>query len=184
MNDVLILASASPRRRELLELLGIEFEVRPTGVEEVREGDPATVVRTNALLKARAVAGLAPVLGADTDVAVDGRLLGKAESEAEARSHLGRLAGREHEVLGGVALVDGARELAEVVRTTVRFRPLADSEIDRYVASEEWRDRAGAYAVQGLGSALVERIEGDLSNVIGLPIPTVCRMIAELQNRK
>lgn len=169
----------------MLELLGVEFEVRPAGIEETRDGVPEATVRENALRKAWAVAGPGEiVLGADTDVAVDGRLLGKAASEAEARSHLATLAGREHEVLGGVALIDGDRELVEVVRTTVRFRPLGDSAVDRYVASGEWRDRAGAYAVQGLGSGLVERVEGDLSNVIGLPIPTVCRMIADLQERK
>jgi len=124
------------------------------------------------------------VLGADTDVALDGRLLGKADDEAGARERLEALSGRTHEVLGGVAIVRSDAEWREVVGTLVRFRELSAVEIDVYVASGEWRDRAGAYAVQGLGAALVAGVEGDLSNVIGLPIPTVCRMIASLQERK
>ena len=183
----MILASASPRRRELLGLLGLEFEVVPSDVEEIAAGAPAEVVVENALRKARAVAasaGGALVLGADTDVAVDGRLLGKAGGPDEARSHLRTLSGRDHEVLGGVALVWGEEEATEVVSTTVTFRELTDDEVDAYVASGEWEDRAGAYAVQGLGASLVERVDGDLSNVIGLPIPTLSRMIASLQNRE
>jgi septum formation protein len=183
----LILASASPRRRELLGLLGLDFEVVPSAAEELTDGEPADVVVENALRKARAVAagaGETLVLGADTDVAIDGRLLGKAGSADEARARLRTLAGRSHEVLGGVAVVRGDDELTEVVRTTVAFRELSEAEVDAYVASGEWEDRAGAYAVQGLGASLVERVDGDLSNVIGLPIPTVCRMIASLQDRK
>ena len=184
---MLILASASPRRRELLGLLGIEFEVVPSEAEEITEGPPAEVVVENALRKARAVAagaGESLVLGVDTDVAVGGRLLGKAGDPDEARSHLRTLSGRDHEVLGGVALVRSGEEATEVVSTTVTFRELTDDEVDAYVASGEWGDRAGAYAVQGLGAFLVERVEGDLSNVIGLPIPTLSRMIASLQNRE
>lgn len=124
------------------------------------------------------------MLGADTDVALDGRLLGKAEEEGGARERLETLSGRTHAVLGGVALVRGAGEWCEIVETQVRFRELSPAEIEVYVASGEWRDRAGAYAVQGLGASLVAGVEGDLSNVIGLPIPTVCRMIANLQERK
>jgi septum formation protein len=141
----------------------------------------------NALRKARAVAagaGDALVIGADTEVAIDGRLLGKAAGPGEAVSHLRALAGRTHEVLGGVALIAGGEEATELVRTSVSFRPLEDVEIDAYVASGEWEDRAGAYAVQGMGASLVEAVDGDLSNVIGLPIPTLSRMIASLQNRK
>lgn len=146
------------------------------------------MVVENALRKARAAAAQVEdgrlVLGADTDVALDGRLLGKADDEAGARERLEVLSGRTHEVLGGVALVRGEREWCEVVGTLVRFRELSPAEIGVYVASGEWRDRAGAYAVQGLGAALVVSVDGDLSNVIGLPIPTVCRMIASLQDRK
>jgi len=183
----LILASASPRRRELLGLLGLDFEVVPSDAEELTEGEPAEVVVENALRKARAVAASVPdalVLGADTDVAIDGRLLGKAASEDEARSHLRTLSGRAHDVLGGVALVCEGGEVSEVVRTTVTFRELNAAEVDAYVASREWEDRAGAYAVQGLGASLVAGVDGDLSNVIGLPIPTLSRMIASLQDRK
>jgi len=115
---------------------------------------------------------------------VDGRLLGKAADAGEARAHLRTLSGRTHEVLGGVALVRGGEEETELVTTAVAFRELSDADVDAYVASGEWQDRAGAYAVQGLGASLVERVDGDLSNVIGLPIPTLSRMIANLQNSK
>ena len=182
----LVLASASPRRRELLGLLGLEFEVVPAGVAEITDGDPPVIVVENALRKARAVAGARPgavVLGVDTDVVCDGRLLGKPGDDGDATARLRALAGRTHEVLSGIALIAGGREERELVRTAVTFRTLDDREIEAYVASGEWRDRAGGYAVQGLGSALVERIEGDLSNVIGLPIPAVVRMIDELQPR-
>jgi len=184
---MLILASASPRRRELLGLLGIEFEVVPSDVEELTRGRPADVVVENALRKARAVtadAGDALVLGADTDVAIDGRLLGKAADSETARSHLRTLAGRTHEVLGGIALIRSGEEETALVTTAVTFRALSEAEVDAYVASGEWHDRAGAYAVQGLGASLVERVEGDLSNVIGLAIPTLAAMIAGLQDRE
>jgi nucleoside triphosphate pyrophosphatase len=182
----LVLASASPRRRELLGLLGLEFEVIPAGVAELSDGDPPVIVVENALRKARAVAGSRPdavVLGVDTDVVCAGRLLGKPGDDGDATARLRALSGRSHEVLSGIALIAGDRERSDLVRTAVTFRDLDDREIEAYVASGEWRDRAGGYAVQGLGSALVERIEGDLSNVIGLPIPAVVRMIDELQLR-
>lgn len=150
------------------------------------EGDPARLVVENARRKARAVAaGLAvpaPVLGADTDVVLAGAVLGKPVDEAGARARLGALAGRTHEVLGGVVLIGPAgEERSRLCRTAVRFRPLEDREVEGYVRSGEWRDRAGGYAVQGLGSSLIDRVEGDLSNVIGLPIPALSRMIAGLQ---
>jgi septum formation protein len=180
----LILASASPRRRELLELLGIEFEVVPSGIPELTEGDPAVIVVENAVRKARAVARPgALVLGVDTDVVCDGRLLGKPGDDGDATARLRALSGRTHEVLSGIALVGPAGERSELVRTAVTFRALGDREIEEYVAAGEWRDRAGGYAIQGLGSSLVERVEGDLSNVIGLPIPALSRMIGELQDR-
>ena len=144
------------------------------------------IVVENALRKARAVAASRPdalVLGVDTDVVCDGRLLGKPGDDGDATARLRALSGRTHEVLSGIALIAGGRERSELVRTAVTFRELDDREIESYVASGEWRDRAGGYAVQGLGSSLVERIDGDLSNVIGLPIPALSRMIAELQER-
>lgn len=183
----LVLASSSPRRRELLGLLGVEFEAVPSGVAELTAGDPPVIVVENALRKARAVAERAapgvPVLGVDTDVIYDGRLLGKPADDGDATARLRALSGRTHEVLSGIALVGAGAERSELVRTAVTFRELSDREIEAYVASGEWRDRAGGYAVQGLGSSLVERIEGDLSNVIGLPIPALSRMIADLQDR-
>jgi septum formation protein len=181
-----ILASASPRRRELLSRLGIEYEAVVPEVEELAEGDPAETVLENARRKARAgarLAGAGPadlVLGVDTDVAIDGALLGKAVSEDEARERLERLSGRVHEVLSGVVLLEGAAERSGVARSEVEFRPLEAAEVDRYVASGEWRDRAGAYAVQGLGSTLVKSLHGDLSNVIGLPIALLLQLAPEL----
>lgn len=179
----LVLASASPRRRELLRLLGIDFEVVPAGVAELTVGDPAVVVVENAVRKARAIERRgALVLGVDTDVVCDGRLLGKPADDGDATARLRALSGRTHEVLSGIALRRDGDERSELVRTEVTFRPLAAAEIEAYVASGEWRDRAGGYAIQGLGSSLVERVEGDLSNVIGLPVPALGRMIADLQD--
>jgi len=182
----LVLASASPRRRELLTLLGIEFDVVVPVVEELTEGNPAELVVANALRKARAGRAIVPpesvVLGVDTDVSIDGALLGKADDPDGASARLRQISGRSHEVLSGIAIAVADDVRTELVRTRVTFRALGEEEVARYVASGEWRDRAGAYAVQGLGSALIERVEGDLSNVIGLPIPALSRMIASLQD--
>jgi septum formation protein len=156
-------------------------------VEELSEGEPADVVLENARRKARGGAELARagagdlVLGVDTDVAIDGVLLGKAATEAEARDRLERLSGRVHEVLSGVVLLDGDQERPGVARSEVGFRDLEPRDIDLYLASGEWRDRAGAYAVQGLGSTLVESLQGDLSNVIGLPIALLLQLAPELR---
>ncbi len=164
--------------------MGLDFEVEPTGVAELTEGDPQVIVVENALRKARAVDRPdAVVLGVDTDVVCDGRLLGKPGDDGDATARLRVLSGRTHEVLSGVALIAAGGESTELVRTAVTFRDLDDREIEAYVASGEWRDRAGGYAVQGLGSSLVARIDGDLSNVIGLPIPALSRMIQKLQDR-
>ena len=177
----LILASASPRRREILERLGVQFEAVIPNVDELTDGDPEAVVLENALRKARAgrEAG-AVVLGVDTDVAIDGRLLGKAGDEAGARERLEALSGRTHEVLSGVAVIDEAGERTAVARTAVTFAKLDPGTIDLYLASGEWRDRAGAYAIQGRGSALVAQIEGDFWNVVGLPVPEFLRLGARL----
>jgi septum formation protein len=180
----LVLASASPRRRELLTLLGIDFEAVPSGAAELTGGDPPVIVVEKALRKARAIERPGRlVLGVDTDVVSDGRLLGKPADDGDATARLRALSGRTHEVLSGIALRRDEAERSELVRTAVTFRRLAGPEIEAYVASGEWRDRAGGYAVQGLGSALVEGVDGDLSNVIGLPIPALSRMIEELQDR-
>jgi septum formation protein len=185
----IVLASASPRRRELLAALGVEFDVVPPAIDEVRTGDPAETVLANARAKARAVAEQvdrgALVLGVDTDVALDGRLLGKATAESEARDRLEILSGRTHEVLSGLAILllhpagDRPEERTAVETSKVTFAILTDREIDVYLASGEWRDRAGAYAVQGLGAMLVERVEGDLANVIGLPLRRLLALAPE-----
>ncbi len=181
----LVLASASPRRREILEVLGVEFEVVATGVEELTEGEPEKVVLANARAKAlagRELAGSARVvLGADTDVVLDGAVLGKPESRAEAEAALRALSGREHEVLSAIVIAgpDEGQERSSIESTRVRFRPLSEQALGLYLASGEWRDRAGGYAVQGLGSMLVEGIEGDLANVIGMPIRAFAQLAPE-----
>jgi septum formation protein len=170
----ILLASHSPQRRAILTQLGIAFDQMPTDVDELREGDPEDVVVENAMRKARAASAAAAgrvVLGVDTEVFLEGELFGKAADEARARAHLERLSGRTHEVFSGLALLDGNGECTAVARTAVTFRTLDDRTVDWYVSSGEWAGRAGAYAVQGRGAALVERIEGDYWNVVGLPVP-------------
>jgi septum formation protein len=173
----------------MLTALGIEFEVVEPRVEEVREGDPQEIVLENARRKARAGAELAPgalVLGADTEVVLEGRALGKAAGPEEARAHLEALSGRTHEVLGGLVLLGPSAagpELAErsgVAQSRVSFEALHEPTIELYLSSGEWRDRAGAYAIQGLGAILVERMEGDFSNVVGLPVRLLIELAPEL----
>jgi septum formation protein len=148
----------------------VDFEVRPAHVEEREDGDPAAAAAENARRKALAVSGPL-VLGADTVVALDGDILGKPRDEAQARDYLARLAGRRHEVVGGIALAqDGEIVAADVVTTGVTFRPASAALIDWYVATGEWEGRAGGYAIQGRGAALVAGIEGDYLNVVGLPL--------------
>jgi septum formation protein len=181
----LVLASASPRRRELLALLGVPFEVVTPEVEERTEGDPLELVLANAELKARAGAALAApdarVVGSDTDVALDGRVLGKPADREAAAERLRALSGRSHRVHSGVFLVGEGAELRGAETTLVRFRELSDRDIDRYLDTGEWQGRAGGYAVQGFGSSLITGIEGDLSNVIGLPLPLVSSLLEQLQ---
>jgi septum formation protein len=172
----LVLASASPQRRAILEQLGIEFTVEPARVEELRSGEPNHVVIENARRKARAVEGDV-VLGCDTEVVLDGRVFGKAGDVDEARRHLRRLSGRTHEVYGGIVLRRGGAEQAASAVTRVRFRALEADEIEEYLETGEWEGRAGAYAIQGRGSALVDGIEGDFWNVVGLPVPQLVRML-------
>ncbi len=174
-----MLASRSPQRRALLEQLGVDFRVVPPGVEELTEGDPRQLVLENALRKARAVEG-ARVLGVDTAVVVDGAALGKPRDEEEAGAFLRRLSGRGHEVMSGLALRTGGTELTDVAVTSVRFRALAERDVGWYLATGEWRERAGAYAIQGRGAALVERIEGDYPNVVGLPLQSLLRLCPDL----
>ena len=179
---MLVLASRSPQRKQILEQLGIEFRVEPADVDEVTDGDPREVVVENALRKARAVEG-DPVLGADTEVFLDGRVFGKAETEEQAETFLRELSGRVHEVWGGIALREGGAERTAFAVTKVRFRELGDDDVTWYLATGEWRDRAGAYAIQGRGSALVEAIEGDFWNVVGLPVPELLRLAPGVLSR-
>jgi septum formation protein len=180
----LILASRSPRRRAILEQLGIMFEQLPVDVDELTEGDPEQVARENALRKARAAAAQTGsgrlVLGVDTDVFLDGRIFGKPRDVEEARRFLTALSGRRHEVWSAIALIEAGGERVAAARTAVRFRDLDGRLLDWYLASGEWCDRAGAYAIQGRGAALVAAIEGDYWNVVGLPVALLLEMKPDL----
>jgi septum formation protein len=182
---VLILASSSPRRADLLTAAGFRFDVFPVEVDETPlDGeDAADYVRRLAVLKARASscrnAGDV-VLAADTTVVVDGRLLAKPRDEANARAMLETLSGREHSVLTGVAVRRGDVIRSAVEQTRVYFLQLTAAEIDWYVSSGEPADKAGAYAVQGLASRFVERLDGSYSNVVGLPVARVYEMLRDL----
>ena len=177
----MILSSRSPQRRQILEQLGVAFRVEAPEVEELTGGDPRALVRENALRKARAVPASERVLGADTAVVLDGHAFGKPRDEAEAEIFLRRLSGRTHEVMTGIALrePDGA-ERSDVAVTKVRFRRLEQPDLAWYLATGEWRERAGAYAIQGRGAALVEEIEGDYWNVVGLPVAALLRLAPDL----
>lgn len=178
----LVLASGSPRRRTVLAALGLDFDVRPPELaEELRGGESAAAAaRRLAEEKAAAVEAAADelVLAADTIVALDGRLLGKPANPAEAVEMLAALGGRAHTVVTGIALRHADGHWSSVARTDVVFRPLERAEIDAYVATGEPLDKAGAYGIQGFGAALVERIEGDFYNVMGLPIPALLELLA------
>jgi septum formation protein len=187
MPDI-VLASKSPQRRALLDALGLDFEVQVPEVEEEADGEPRQLVVRNATRKAEAVAADHPdalVIAGDTEVVIDGEVLGQPESEHEARAHLRRLSGSEHHVLGGLALLGpGDRESRTGVDlSTVAFRELDEPLLNAYLASGEWRGRAGSYAIQGLGSALVDIVRGDVSNVIGLPIGLLLRLAPDLLPR-
>ena len=181
----MILASESPRRRELLAAVGVPFRVVPSGVDEVpRPGEtPSRFVRRAALDKGEAVSLLHPttfVLSADTIVVADGRILGKPRDRAEARRMISRLAGREHRVYTAVCLLcreRGFRDLGTEV-TRVRFRTLTAAEVAAYARTGEWDDKAGAYAAQGAGMLLIDRVAGSFSNVVGLPMTRVVAMLA------
>ncbi len=155
-------------------------------VEELTSGDPEATVVENARRKAHAGMELAGgegglVLGVDTEVVLDGRLLGKAADQSEARERLEALSDRTHEVLSGVVVTgDEVAERSGLAKSRVTFRDLTPELLAAYLASGEWRDRAGAYAVQGLGSTLVEQVEGDLSNVIGLPVALLVELVPDL----
>ena len=179
----LLLASTSPQRRAILRQLGVPFDlVAPRYEEAPLAAPPLELVRTHASGKARSVADEAagrPVLGVDTVVALDGEVYGKPAGAGEAERMLEALSGRTHEVVGGLCLATPAWEELVEATTRVTFRALTPRDLSLYVASGEWEGRAGAYAVQGLGGALVEWIEGDYLNVVGLPAAMLVRLLAE-----
>jgi septum formation protein len=184
----LILASASPRRRMLLEQIGVRVKVLAVDVDEsVREGeDPVAYVQRLALAKARAGWALAeqrgwpePVLGADTAVVIDGRILGKPRGRAEAQAMLGRLSGRCHQVMSAVALVQATRQSVRLSISEVCFRVISAAERDAYWQIGEGRDKAGAYAVQGAAAVFVERVTGSYTGVVGLPLFETHQLIVE-----
>ena len=171
----IILASVSPQRRAILEQLGVPFEVVPPRFQE-SGGDPMEL----AAGKARSVDGAdRPVLGVDTEVVVDGEALGKPAGAAAAEAMLERLAGRTHEVVSGLCLRTPGWEELHRETTLVTFRALTARDLAHYVGSGEWEGRAGGYAIQGLGASLVERIEGDYLNVVGLPAALLIRLLAK-----
>ena len=176
-----ILASGSPQRKAILEQLGVAFRVEVPEVEEVVAGEPRGVVLENALRKARARArpGVR-VLGADTAVVLDGEVFGKPAEAGQAGAFLRRLSGKTHEVMTGIALCEDGEHRSAVAVTAVRFRALEQADLDWYLGTGEWRERAGGYAIQGKGAALVEGIEGDYWNVVGLPVPDLMRLAPDL----
>lgn len=179
-----VLASGSPQRSEILSKLGVEFEVVVSGVDELTGGDPGVEVLENARLKARAVERDGVVIACDTDVVLDGKALGKPADAAEARSYLDRMSGRAHQVLSGLVVLDGEEERSGLERTTVVFRDLSEAEKERYVRFGEWEGRSGGYAIQALGSTLVERLEGSVSNVVGLPVGLLIDLAPELFDQR
>jgi septum formation protein len=200
-----VLASGSPQRREILAKLGVEFDVVVPGVEELIGGDPGLEVVENARRKAQAVVRAGPVaagdppppavaeassgavppshlmvIACDTDVVLDGRALGKPADESEAREYLDRMSGREHRVLSGLVVMVDDEERSGLESTSVLFKELDEATKRRYVDFGEWKGRSGGYAVQTLGSTLVERIEGSISNVVGLPVGLLFELAPEL----
>ena len=182
----IILASASPRRRELLEKIGLKFEVEPSDyAEDLRSGlSPDELARVISLEKARSVASKhknTVVIAADTFIVFRGKIMGKPGNEAEARKMLMMLSGKSHSVITGFTILDTDENkiLTKSVETVVHIKNLTSEEIETYVKSGEPLDKAGAYAIQGLGSVIVERIEGDYFNVIGLPLSALAEGLKE-----
>jgi septum formation protein len=184
----LVLASGSPQRSTILERLGVTFTVRATDVEELDAGDPEQVARENALRKARAAhrpGEAEAVLGCDTLVTLEGVIYGKPLDEPAARATLMALGGRTHEVISGVAvlLTDGGSEVTErvaIARTRVTFGPIDEELLDWYLGTGEWRGRSGGYAIQGAGQRLAGRIDGEIENVVGLPVAALRDIYPEL----
>jgi septum formation protein len=183
----LVLASRSPQRRAILEQLGIAFEVVAVDVDEIAAGIPHEVARENALMKALAGAAARPgetVLGVDTIVVCDGAILGKPPSAEAAAATLKRLSGRTHEVVSGLAYIRCGNPQVVHEVTKVTFRELDDEAVRRYVQTGEWSGRAGGYAIQGQGAALVRAIRGDYLNVVGLPVGVLLDLDLSLMLRQ
>jgi septum formation protein len=183
MRPRVILASASPRRRELLSLIGIEHEVRPANIDETYL--PGEAAREHAERLAREKAGAIEVpdaitIGSDTIVVVDGRVLGKPRDREHAAEMLHQLSGRSHVVMTGVAAKWRGKLVSGLEEVGVTFRPLRDDEIDRYIDTGEPMDKAGAYGIQGFGATLVERVDGDYFAVMGLPLNRLARLLETL----
>jgi septum formation protein len=186
----LILASASPRRRELLDAAEVSHTVDPVDVDERVSPGETPEMYAERVARDKAAAGarrhpLAHVLGADTIVVVDDAILGKPQDDADARRMLRLLSGRAHEVLTAVALASpGQKLVVRIERTRVWFAELSERDIDWYLATGEHRDKAGAYAIQGRASRFIPRIEGSYSNVVGLPVATVVEMLKDVQETR
>ncbi|MBE6594525.1 MAG: septum formation protein Maf [Ruminococcaceae bacterium] len=189
-----VLASKSPRRREILSMLGVHFDIVSADADESSDIlDPALLVRELALRKGRAVRDLlfekgewnddTLIIAADTVVAAEGEILGKPRDDADAARMLRLLSGKSHHVISGIALLLGDREIAAAESTAVRFAEMTEEEILAYVASGEPRDKAGAYAVQGLASLYIEGLCGDYFNVVGLPIHRLNVLLREFADR-
>jgi len=183
----IILASASPRRAELLRLIGVEFELSPSDTVERPHSDEAPADYITRLARAKVIAAARKyeaglVIGADTIVVLDGRLMGKPEDTSAAERMLTQLSGKWHAVMTGVALYDieSKAEVADYDKTLVKFARLTEKEIEWYVATGEPMDKAGAYGIQGLGGLFVEEIAGNYYNVVGLPLPLVYRLARRL----
>jgi septum formation protein len=182
----IILASASPRREELLKRIGLKFKVDPSNYEEniSSELEPHELAKSLSREKAKLVAKKhmnALVIAADTFIVFEGKILGKPRTETEAKEMLGTISGRQHSVITGFTIIDteNNKALSKAVETKVYIRKLGSNEIDAYVGSKEPLDKAGAYAIQGLGSVIVEKIEGDCFNVIGLPLSALTESLKE-----
>ena len=181
---MIILASSSPRRRELLSMIGLHYVIETSGEEEIQPHGlpPAEFVKTLALQKAQPVADLHPedcVIGADTIVYLEGDILGKPHTPEVAKAYLTRMQGKQHLVFTGVAVLKNGKSDVRHCETRVTFAPMTQREIEAYVATGEPLDKAGAYGVQGPGGIFVERVEGNYFNVIGLPLPLLYKMLID-----
>jgi septum formation protein len=181
----LILASRSPQRRAILEQIGVSFTVVPADVDELASGPPEEVVLENAYRKAARVAaagdtGALPVLGVDTIVSLGATIFGQPRDAEHAAQMLEALAGREHRVLSGLCVIEGERVTRAAAVTTVQFAAIGEARLRWYLATGEWRGRAGGYAIQGAGAVLVEAVHGDYLNVVGLPVTTLLEILPGL----